>query len=411
MEEQDPTVPSLFMIPLVQFLVGLLLFAALLHGQRDLIVLTLLVLGLFSGVKLWTRISLPGIKCHSSVDREKVFPDEKIILRTTAENNKFLPVWLQVKVPVDGSLDPSSGEGIRTNGSALLWHQRTYFQWELTAQRRGVHQIGPPRLLAGDLFAFSSREKREEQFHQIVVYPRLAPLKPFSLARTDFFGVPGAKSPVQDPIYILGTRDYQHGTPAKHIHWKASARHNRLQEKLFEPTAQEKVLLVVDVDPFAKREAVEPFERTLETVASLAVKLDRQNCAAGLMTNGDIVGGGQPIVPVAGNPQRLSAILELLARLQMKSKGKILDLLCGGLELPSSVSCVYFSYEEDETFGVVAQYLGHRRRPVTFFVCEPRLDSGGKSFKGLHQICSLDDLCAKEAKRNEQGEKDSLILG
>jgi len=387
------------MIPLVQFLTGLLLLAALLHGQRDLILLTLLVLSLYGGVKLWTRISLSGITCHSAVDRQKVFPDEKIILRATAENRKFLPVWLQIKIPVVGLLNLASGEATLTNESALLWHQRTHFQWELTAERRGVHQIGPPRLLAGDLFAFSSRGKKEEEFQQIVVYPRLVPLRPFSLPKSDFFGVPGAKSPVQDPIYILGTRDYQHGSPAKHIHWKASARHHRLQEKLFEPTAQEKVLLIVDVDQFAKRNAEEAFERTLEIVASLAVRLDQRNCPVGLLTNGVTTGEDRTLVPVARNPQKLSAILEMLARLQMKAKADMMDLLYRGIELPGSISCVHFSYEENQTLSALAWYFGHRRTPVTFFVCEPRFDSGEHSFKDRHKIRSMDDLCPKEVGR------------
>jgi hypothetical protein len=170
-----------------------------------------------------------------------------------------------------------------------------------------------------------------------------------------------------------------------------------LQEKLFEPSAQEKVLIVVDVDQFAKRNAEEAFERTLEIAASLAVRLDQRNCAVGLLTNGAIIGEDRAIAPVARNPRKLSSILELLARLQMKPKGNLLNLLCHSSELPGGVSCIYFSYEEDEAFGAVSQYFGHRRTTVTFFVCEPRSDSGEHSFKDRHKIRSMDDLCPKEA--------------
>jgi hypothetical protein len=80
MEQQDRGVPTIFVLLLMQFFVGLLLFIALLHGQRDLIVLSLLVLGLVFGAKLWTRISLSGIKSHSTVTKRKVFPGEKLAL-------------------------------------------------------------------------------------------------------------------------------------------------------------------------------------------------------------------------------------------------------------------------------------------------------------------------------------------
>lgn len=399
MEAQDRGVPTIFVIPLAQFFVGLLLFIALLNGLRDLTILTLLVLGLVSGTKLWTRISLSGIKCHSTVNKNMVFPGETLTLRINAENKKFLPVWLQMKVPVSGPIYSLSGEKTLTKEDSLLWYQRAHFDWELIAHRRGVHQIGPPHILAGDLFAFFSREKREEEFHPIIVYPRLVPLKSFPLPRRDFFGVPGAKSPVQDPIYLLGTRNYQHGQPSKYIHWKASARHHRLQEKVFEPTEQEKVLLVVDVDQFATRKAEAEFEQVLEIVASLALRMDKRGYALGLVTNGAIWGRGQAIVPVSRNRQQLPAILEVLARLQMESKGDLLDILRRGLEVHWGMSCVHFCYEEDGTHVAAEQYFKHRKTPVLFFVYRPRISSAKEGSKVWHKIHCVDDICIGETER------------
>ena len=399
MEARDRGVPTIFVIPLIQFFVGLLLFIALLHGQRDLVVFSLLVLGVVFGAKLWTRISLSGIISQSAVNKQKVFPGEKLTLRINAENKKFLPVWLQMQVPVTGSIHPSSGETTLTKEDSLLWYQRAYFEWELTAERRGIHQIGPPHILAGDLFAFFSRKKKEEEFHQIIVYPRIVPLKSFPLPRRDFFGVPGTKSPVQDPIYILGTRDYQHGQPAKYIHWKATARHHRLQEKVFEPTEQEKVLLVVDVGQFESVKAEEEFETTLEIVASLAVQMDKRRFALGLVTNGAIFGGGPAIVPIARNRQQLPAILEVLARLQMESKGDLIDTLRRGLEAQWGMSCLHFSYEEDGTVLAAEQYFKHRKTPVMFFVCQPRFTSREDRSKVWRKIHCVDDIAIKGSER------------
>jgi uncharacterized protein (DUF58 family) len=399
MEEQNRGVPTIFVIPLIQFFVGLILFIALLNGLRDLTILTFLVLGLVFSTKLWTRISLSGIRSHSMIDKHKVFPCEMFTLRISAENGKFLPVWLQMQVPITGPIYTASGETTLAKEDSLLWYQRTHFEWKLTAQRRGVHQIGPSHILAGDLFAFFSRERNEEEFHQIIVYPRLVPLKSFSLPRRDFFGVPGAKSPVQDPIYILGTRDYQHGHPAKYIHWKASARHHKLQEKIFESTEQEKILLVVDVDRFVSHNVEEEFENTLEIVASLAVRMEKQGYALGLATNGSMVGGGSAIVPIARNRKQLPAILEVLARLQMESKGDLIGTLRRGLEIHGGISCVHFSYEEDETVTAAEQYFKHRKTPVLFFVCQHRVSSREDSSKVWHKAHCIDDICVKESKR------------
>ena len=120
MEAQESRLPTIFIVPLIQFFIGALLFIALLHSQRDLAVLALLVLGVMGGARLWSRMSLSGIKYYAMVDKEKVFPGEALTLYMRVENKKFLPVWLQMKVPVDGSLNPSSGDTTFTNESGLL---------------------------------------------------------------------------------------------------------------------------------------------------------------------------------------------------------------------------------------------------------------------------------------------------
>ena len=397
MEAQDRPVSSLFILPLTLFFVGIFLFIALLYGQRDLIILTLLVLGLGIGSKLWATMSLSGIRCHSGVDKQRLFPGESLTLRVSTENGKFLPVWFRVEIPVGSHLFSPSDGSLLTKEGSLLWYQRTHFEWELMARRRGVHHIGPPRIETGDLFAFFSKRKMAEELHPILVYPRLVPLKSFPLPRRDFFGIPGAKSPVHDPVYILGTRDYQQGQPAKYIHWKASARHNRLQEKVFEPSEQERVLLVVRVDQFSKHEAEEEFEHTLEVVASLAVRLAERSYAVGLITNGVIAEGRSGNVPIAGSRQPLPAILEVLARIRMESREDLVNTFRRESELPWGLSCLLFSYEEDGTTVVLEEYFKQRKIPLVSLVCRTRSGSEAKGVESWREIRRLDDICIREA--------------
>jgi uncharacterized protein (DUF58 family) len=398
METLESRLPSVFIISPMQFLVGVCLFISLLYGQRDLTVLGLLVLGITIGASLWSRLSLSGIKYASMVDKHKVFPGDSVALHVSAENAKFLPVWLQMRMPVDGALDPSCGEISFTSDCGLLWYQRARFNWELVAQCRGVYRVGQAHMKVGDMFGFFPREKRTEGDIHIIVYPKLVPLKPFSLPRRDFFGVPGAKSPVQDPVYILGTRDYQHWRPARHIHWKASARHNRLQEKVFEPSEQEKVLLTVDVSQFERDNASESFERTLEAVGSLGVQFHKRGYALGLVTNG-MVEGGPSILPMGRSPQQLPSILEILARLKMRANGNLADTLYRVVELPWGVSCVHFSYDQDEGTLATARYFSHRRIPMIFVVCSSRapLELDGHKLEG--KMYCLDEIRIEEAQK------------
>jgi uncharacterized protein (DUF58 family) len=392
MQEYEERLPTIFLIPLMQFFVGLFLFIALLNRQWGLTVLTLLVLVTVKGAKIWSKSSLAGIKCHSVVDKMKAFPGETITLNARVENSKFLPVWVKMKVPVHGSLHSSGNDISLTKESGLLWYQRVSLQWELIAQRRGWHRIGPPHLMAGDLLGFFPQKREEPESLHVIVYPRLVPLKTFSIPRRELFGSPGAKSPVHDPIYLIGTREYQHWQPARYIHWKASARHNRLEQKVCEPTTQVKVLLVVEVDQFAGSNMEDKFERTLEVVASLAVRLDRQGCTLGFATNGLISGGNLSVLPIARTPQQLSDILEVLARLQMESKGDLVNLLKHGLELPRDLSCVYFSYEKNDTAIATTEFFAQCKIPMISIVCQRPSPPGENDSEIGGETYSLDEI-------------------
>jgi len=393
MEAHQERVPTLFIVTPVLFLVGLLLFVTLIHGHKELSILCFLVFSVAGCARVWSRMSLAGISYTSRLERERVFPGQEVILRVKVENAKFLPVWLQMSVPVDPEHFFPSGEESFLRESGLLWYQRALFQWELTPRRRGVYRVGPPRMKVGDLLGFFPREKETQGGSHLVVYPRLVSLKSLPLPRHDFFGVPGPKSPVTDPVYMVGTRDYQQWQPARYIHWKATARHGRLQEKVFEPTGQEKVLLVVEVDQFQKENEEAEFERTLEVVASVAVRLDRTGHAVGFATNGAVVGGGPSTVPMGRNPHQIPAVLELLARLRMESTGDILTVLRRGIRLPWGASCVHFSCEQGPTTLTMSNYLRRRKTPVLFMVCRPpsRMAENGEEIRG--NVHSLDDIC------------------
>lgn len=393
--EEETVSSSLVTFTVIQILVGVFLFIALLNGQRDLVMLTLSVLFLVGGARLWARMSQANLQCHLTVDKHRVFPDEKLVLTISAENAKLLPIWLEIKIPI-GLLRGASDNRVVSMTGGLLWYQRTKSQWELSAERRGVYSIGSMDILSGDLFSFFSRRTQSKATHSIIVYPRIVPLKHFALPRRDFFGVPGIASPVPDPIYILGTRDYQTGQPSKYIHWKASARHNHLQEKVFESTVQEKILLAVNVDSFARAEAEDDFERALQVVASLAARLDRQGHSVGLIVNGSVIGGGLPSVPIARNNNQISSILELLARLEMKSEMDFADVLHSRLAETWGVTCICFSNKVDGVFSA-NKFFVHRRIPTMFVVNETRLGVDKSEFGLGGKVYRLQDLWAERA--------------
>jgi len=199
---------------------------------------------------------------------------------------------------------------------------------------------------------------------EVIIYPRIRRVAPLSLPKRDFYGAPGAKGLVEDPVYIYGTRDYRPGRPVQRIHWKASARYNRIQEKLCEPAEQEKVMLLLDVDPFFKAQAKERFEKTLEGVASYAAWLDRRGYALGFAANSAMTGSRSPVIPVARGPGQLALILEALARVTLRPERDLLEILSWVYPLPWGVACLVFSYKPCEATTRTEAFLYLRKIPA-----------------------------------------------
>lgn len=220
--------PSLFTSRFIRLMVAVLLFIALLHRQGDLALLTLLILLLMAGSKIWSRMSLAKVSCTIRIDRQRLFPGETCSLTTAIENAKFLPVWVRVNWPRHRLPMIQGDQPDVRQETGLLWYQQAELKQDLVAHKRGCYDAGPSHVATSDLFGFFKTAKRHSQRLEIIVYPRLVPLKQVNIPKRDLFGTPGSGSPVKDPIYIIGTRDYQPARPARNIHWKASARHLKL---------------------------------------------------------------------------------------------------------------------------------------------------------------------------------------
>ena len=393
LEIEEYREPTLFNSLPICIFVGVFLFIALLYRQGELALLAFLILLVVSATKTWSSMSLYRLRCTIRINKQRVFPGEAFVLETNVENAKLLPVRFRIQWSLDRALKrEGSDENVLRQEASLLWYQQAQLQLDLVAWHRGVYRMGPESIRAGDLLGFFTKEKRSQDTMCIIVYPRLVDLKSVCLPMRDLFGVPGAKSPVKDPVYILGTQDYQPGGPSRHIHWKASARHLRLQEKVFEPSQQDKVILVLEVGSFKEDTTNVAFEHTLEVVASLAVQLQDRGSAVGLATNGVLVGGGFSILPATRAPGQLPVLLETLARLQTEPKGAMEPIMQRALGSQHGLSCVYFSYQAGRAAAAAEKYCRQKKIAATFFVCRSNRAWETIQQKSLSCLFILDEI-------------------
>ncbi|HZK11748.1 MAG TPA: DUF58 domain-containing protein [Atribacterota bacterium] len=374
MNNSDHNYPlsSIFTEGFFRFFVFILLFISLLYEQKSLILISILVLAMFYGSKLWSTFSAKNIHYSFDAEKKKGFPGEMIALQAVVSNDKFLPIWLKLKIPIDKKLNPSldSDPECLCEECNLLWYDRSSWQWKLTAKHRGCFQIGPPFLETGDLLGFFQQRRYLSQSVEMIIYPQPVSLNFLSSPVKELFGKPGLKSPVKDPVYPVAVHDYCHGEPARYIHWKASARHDRLQSKVFEPSSQRKTLFVIDVSSFQKNRHEDLFEKTLEVIAAIAMEFEKQGSPYGILSNGEMVGNDSASLPIATGPEQLSMAMELLARLQMKTAVSIEKILFKENIIPGGTGCIYSSCTLNKKNIQITQFLRQQRIAVYFMTAK-----------------------------------------
>lgn len=312
--------PAVFHWAVLVILLGVLIFSAfkqmvpLLASTVFLVVLSILP-------RFWSHYALRGLSGRIGISHDRAFPGEEIEL-TFELVNKGLPLsWLETEIElpyrlVTGKRSPSpyTWERLRwvtalSRGQVITWKHT------VEAKARGDYQLGPLRLRSGDMLGLFPRELVLPHFQSLLVYPRILPLSKLNLPLRALLGEKATpRSIYEDISRVAGARDYHYDDSFKHIHWKASAAHSKLQTRQYESSTSLSLLLILDVHSF--QQEGEEFEHAVSTVASLAYEAERQGFAVGLVTNSE----PEVQIAIASGRNHMMQILEALARITAKSQ-------------------------------------------------------------------------------------------
>lgn len=131
---------------------------------------------------------------------------------------------------------------------------------------------------------------------------------------------------------MAGIRPYAAGDSPRQIHWKASARLQQLQTRVYEPTTSHTLMLYVNLATFEGYWWASLNQALLELAITAAASIARwgleQGYQVGVATNGSPSGGGDELgVPPAGDAQQLVRALEALARISIFARTPLERLL------------------------------------------------------------------------------------
>lgn len=297
--------------------------------------LTLLSVGLLAILLLvvawgWQRYCLRGVSYTHRLREDHIFWGETTELTVTLVNRKLLPLsWIETDEELsahlefpDHELEMLSGIGKVGLGhtTSLRWFERVNWHYPIRSEHRGLYRLDTVSLRSGDLFGLYTRHEDRPLSTQLFVYPRMVPLPELGLpARYPFGDARAQNTLLDDPVRSAGVRDYRPEDPFKRIHWKATARRQELQVRVFERTTTQTLAIFMNIETFLYYwEGIEPAraEWAITVAASLARFADEQRYSIGLYTNAAVLESGEAIrIQPGRSPHQLVRILEALARL------------------------------------------------------------------------------------------------
>lgn len=349
-------------------LVIILLIAAW-NGQIFIVILLGLAISAAVLGKLWSRFSLHGVGCGRTVSEDRVFAGETVELKVRLVNRKILPLpWVQLSHMVPGQLeiqDARLESGWHNNqrilgyNTSLFWYSAVSWHHSLLCRKRGYYHLGNLTVTSGDIFGLYPRSSTYVSNDTIIVYPRIFPIEQFGLPSINPLGeTPAERRIFEDQTRAIGVREYTPHDSLRYIHWKASARHQNLQVKVFEPTTTLKIALFLVVDSFQSGDE-NGFELGVSAAASLANYIIQKRSQVGLFANAHSPILNEPIqMAPAGSNARLVGILEALARVTPQPKGAFAEFFQDVYgALPWGTTCVFIIDEPLTAFPALLSRL------------------------------------------------------
>jgi uncharacterized protein (DUF58 family) len=249
--------------------------------------------------RLWSRASLVHVDYARNVPVRRAFVGESLEVAYTLTNHKALPVpWIEVRdsvpekaPPEDEPGRPGGGPGtlLMNRSTSLAWYERVRWRHRFRCSTRGYFQFGPALLRAGDIFGFFPAAAEDNRVDYLTVLPKVLPLRDIGLPPLRPFGeTSGGSVMFEDQSRVIGLRDYRQGDPLKRIDWKATARTQKLQSRLYDPAATLTLVIALNVSTLEHPwEGYDPLilERGITVAASIASFAAEHRYAAGLAAN------------------------------------------------------------------------------------------------------------------------------
>ena len=314
----------------------------------------------FSAVRMLPRFGTAGCPLHYRVvvkNLSKRVQNGLALLENLADSRPSFGAWMAVqrteqkllrsfRISGHRPLNPFKVAMVKdANVPPIPPGQEVEVRVELKPLRRGVLRFIGVTLARSDPLGLFRALTTVPLAQTVLILPRRYPLPAIALPGTVKYqegGVALAASVGQSDEYVA-LRDYRHGDPMRHIHWRSWARVGRPVVKEFEDEFFVRHALVLDT--FTDYTQSEVFEEAVSVAASFACTLPTQESLLDLL----FVGPQSYCFTAGRGVAHVDQMLEILASVRTCSDQRFLaleHLVLSHVEAVSGCICVLVDWDE-----------------------------------------------------------------
>lgn len=265
-------------------------------GRVDLLVLGLVLLLLPLAAAIAITVDRPWISVTRVFESDVVRAGEKAHVMVTVRNeaNRRTPSlrWQDVCPPGLTSPTPATLPSLGEHTLASRDRSDTAtVRHVIGTHGRGVFAVGPMLLERTDPFGLVRCRYAVGSAKPLVVVPRVESLGEGELdaSRSEGYEHELVKHSIPNADELIA-RDYRPGDPMRRVHWRATARHDKLMVRQEEPRSNPETWMLLDTDGGQRPEhrhphgdgARLPFETAVDLAAAIGTHLIAQGYVLGI---------------------------------------------------------------------------------------------------------------------------------
>ncbi|PTM53208.1 uncharacterized protein (DUF58 family) [Desmospora activa DSM 45169] len=299
--------------------------------------------------------SLSGIEIIRHFSTDRITQGERLRIQVFYRLQRPFPLsWLLVRHHGGGTVYLDQDRHVDFPG----WKRQGLFESYSVRLPRGRHHFGEVEVSSGDLFGFVEKRITLPETKEVLVYPRIRPIRSWSTVNERNTGQSLSTLHIaEDVAAVVGVRDYSNRDRLSRIHWKASARGRGLKVKEFEQRITNDFLFVLDCwKGDGQTTASVSFERAVSLTASLIHHALERRFSAGLLTTGQLPGQ----FPLGRGQEHLLRLCEHLAEVKKDGDRPLKEPIAQQTPyLSRGMTVVVITTQLEEELQQAIMYLSH----------------------------------------------------